>query len=200
MQLITKCCNITIAKQLCDDIASGYPRPTILTILGQERFRELQSNQLIEENSTDTSNDSMPTSFEEATAMWKAEERAKSNKPSSIKTTQDAIKYIMNEGPVVGVHTILQVKNPNSFLFPEDGRLQKKDLYEKCKHVILMRSEYTALSSLYISDDEVGAAIPKLEDNPNRLRAYYYNEERDKYQLLTPFVLPDKETINNIIK
>ena len=122
-----------------------------------------------------------------------------SNATSDVKNTQDALQYILNEGPSVGVHTILQVDKPNNFLFPGDGSFRKADLYAKCKHVILMRSEDTALSSLWLQDD-IRVAIPKLEDNPNRLRAYYYNEESDNYQLFTPFVLPDKDTINNIVK
>ena len=142
----------------------------------------------------------MPNSFEEATAMWAAEEKSNNIKHSTINTTRDAVKYIMKEGPSCGIHTILQVDKPDKFLFPEDGRLQQKDLYEKCYHVILLRLEEKSLHSLYISEDDVATAIPKFEDNPNRLRAYYYNQDKGKYQLFTPFVLPDKDIIHNIIK
>lgn len=190
-------------KQICDDIASGYPKPTILTILGQERFRELKLNQPITEQAQAPVNDAMPAPGDIAAtlAMMNSigNSSAKTSATSSVENTQDALKYIMDEGPSVGVHTILQVDKPNNFLFPGDGSFRKADLYAKCKHVILMRSEDTALSSLWLQDD-IRVAIPKLEDNPNRLRAYYYNEESDNYQLFTPFVLPDKDTINNIIK
>ena len=190
-------------KQICDDIASGYPKPTILTILGQERFRELKLNQPIAEQAQAPANDAMPAQDDVAATLALigniGKNNVQSNATSDVKNTQDALQYILNEGPSVGVHTILQVDKPNNFLFPGDGSFRKADLYAKCKHVILMRSEDTALSSLWLQDD-IRVAIPKLEDNPNRLRAYYYNEESDNYLLFTPFVLPDKDTINNIIK
>lgn len=190
-------------KQICDDIASGYPKPTILTILGQERFRELKLNQPIAEQAQAPANDAMPAQDDVAATLALigniGKNNVQSNATSDVKNTQDALQYILNEGPSVGVHTILQVDKPNNFLFPGDGSFRKADLYAKCKHVILMRSEDTALSSLWLQDD-IRVAIPKLEDNPNRLRAYYYNEESDNYQLFTPFVLPDKDTINNIVK
>ena len=190
-------------KQICDDIASGYAKPTILTILGQERFREIKLNQPIAEQVQTPANDAMPSSndFAATLAMMNSigNNSTHNDVASSVKNTQDALKYIMNEGPSVGVHTILQVDKPNHFLFLGDGSFRKADLYAKCKHVILLRSEDTALSSLWLQDD-IRVAIPKLEDNPNRLRAYYYNEESDNYQLFTPFVLPDKATINNIVK
>ena len=190
-------------KQICDDIASGYAKPTILTILGQERFREIKLNQPIAEQVQTPANDAMPSSndFAATLAMMNSigNNSTHNDVASSVKNTQDALKYIMNEGPSVGVHTILQVDKPNNFLFLGDGSFRKADLYAKCKHVILLRSEDTALSSLWLQDD-IRVAIPKLEDNPNRLRAYYYNEESDNYQLFTPFVLPDKATINNIVK
>ena len=106
----------------------------------------------------------------------------------------------MSEGPANGVHTILQVDKPNNFLYPQDGSLRKNDFYAKCKHVILLRSESTALTNLWLSDDNIPHAVSQFEDNPNRLRAYYYDAVGSRYQLFTPFVLPDKNTINNIIK
>ena len=192
-------------KQLCDEIASHRANPTILVILGQERFRELKLNQPIGEAPAQTMDMSMPAPGDFAAALAAMNSigttsvSATSLAGSSVKTVQEAMNYILSEGPANGVHTILQVDKPNNFLFPQDGSLRKNDFYTKCKHVILLRSESTALTNLWLQDD-ISRAISQFEDNPSRLRAYYYNEEGDKYQLFTPFVLPDKNTINNIIK
>ena len=184
-------------KQLCDAIASNHATPTVLVIIGQECFRELKLNQPIGDATAQTMNE-----FEAAlAAMDRIGKTASSTglTGSSVNTVQKAMEYILSEGPANGVHTILQVDKPNHFLFPQDDSLRKNDFYAKCKHVILLRSESTALTALWLQED-ISRAISQFEDNPSRLRAYYYNEGSDKYQLFTPFVLPDKNTINNIIK
>lgn len=192
-------------KQLCDEIASHRANPTILVILGQERFRELKLNQPIGDAPAQAVDASLPAPGDFAAALaamnsiGTTSASASNLSGSSVKTVQEAMNYILSEGPANGVHTILQVDKPNNFLFPQDGSLRKNDFYAKCKHVILLRSESTALTNLWLQDD-ISRAISQFEDNPSRLRAYYYNEEGDKYQLFTPFVLPDKNTINNIIK
>ena len=192
-------------KQLCDAIAANRATPTILVVLGQERFRELKLNQPISDAPAQTMDMSIPAAGDFAAALAAMNSigtmsaSATSLTGSSVKTVQEAMNYILSEGPANGVHTLMQVDKPNNFLFPQDGSLRKNDFYAKCKHVILLRSEDTALTNLWLQDD-VRRAVSQFEDNPNRLRAYYYNEEGDKYQLFTPFVLPDKNTINNIIK
>ena len=174
-----------------------------MVILGQERFRELKLNQQIAtEQAQETAK---PAAGDFAATL--AAMNSIGNTPASgasllgsaVKNIQEAMNYILSEGPANGIHTILQVDKPNNFLFPQDGSLRKNDFYAKCKHVILLRSESTALTNLWLQDD-ISRAVSQFEDNPSRLRAYYYNEEGDKYQLFTPFVLPDKTTINNIIK
>ena len=202
-EIITPRRRLTKLKQICDEIASGNVRPTILVILGQERFSELEDNLPIDEGTNASDNFTPPASNDiSGTLAMMANigvNSVQNNKASSIETTQDALKYIMEKGPINGVHTILQVDKPNNFLFPRDGSLRKEELYAKCKHLILLRTEDTDLGSLWLRDD-IRAAIPKMENNPNRLRAYYYSKESDEFQLFTPFVLPDKDTINNIIK
>lgn len=190
-------------KQLCDEIASHRANPTILVILGQERFRELKHNQQIATGQSQET--AKPAAGDFAAAL--AAMNSIGNTPASgasllgsaVKNVQEAMNYILTEGPANGVHAIIQVDKPNCFMFPQDGYLKKNDLYAKCKHIIILRSEDTALSNLWLQDD-VRHAVSQFEDNPSRLRAYYYNEESDKYQLFTPFILPNKTTINNIIK
>jgi hypothetical protein len=196
---------IDILKQLCDEIASHRANPTILVILGQERFRELKFNQQIGDAPVQPMDMSKPDPKDFAANLAAINSIGRTPASnisllgSSVKTVQEAMDYILSEGPANGVHTIIQVDKPNSFLFPQDGSLRKNDFYAKCKHVILLRSEFNALASLFNSDANIPLAVSRFEDEPDRLRAYYYNEEGGRYQLFTPFVLPDKNTINNII-
>ena len=199
---------IDILKQLCDEITSHRANPTILVILGQERFRELKFNQPIGDAPAQAMDMSLPDPKDFAANLAAMNSIGRtpafdtSLTGSSVKTVQDAMNYILLEGPANGVHSIIQVDKPQSFLFPQDASLRSIDFYAKCKHVILLRSEFNALTSLRLQSDldDIAQAVSQFEDNPSRLRAYYYNEEGDKYQLFTPFVLPDKNTINNIIK
>lgn len=194
---------VRILKQLCDDIASSNAAPTLLVILGQEVFSDLEDNLSIDEGADTSGNFTLPASNDiSGTLAMMANighNSTHNNGLSSVKTTQDALKYIMSKGPINKVHTILQVVEPNKFLFQKNSALNREDLYSICKHIILMRSEYTALNSLCLRPD-IQDAIPLFKDDPNRLRAYYYSKEGDFYQLFTPFVLPDKDTKNNIIK
>lgn len=202
-EIITPRRRLTKLKQICDEIASGNAKPTILAILGQERFSELEDNLPIDEGTSASNDFAIPASDDIAgTFAMMANigaNNVQNSATNSVKTTQDAIKFIMEKGPINGVHTILQVDKPNNFLFPRDGSLRKDELYARCKHVILLRTEDTDLSSLWLRDD-IRAAIPQMVNNPNRLRAYYYSKESDEFHLFTPFVLPDKDTINNIVK
>ena len=197
-------------KQLCDAISSNHTTPTILIILGQEKFVELLYNEPLEDESKAVTlpieNEDIPADGSDAAAATLAaisninflsQEISKSySLPSSLKTTKDALNYILDKGPTFGIHSIIQVSRPVDFLCAQG--YGKENIYKKCKHVIFMRSEATSLSHLMLKDD-IDVEITKFIDKPDHLRAYYYNALNDGYQLFTPYILPDKETIENII-
>jgi vacuolar-type H+-ATPase subunit F/Vma7 len=197
-------------KQLCDAISSKSKTPTILVILGQEKFAELKSNVLLEEESVAATplieNEDIPAEGSATAAATFAAINgidfisqgiaASFSLPSSLKTTQDALNYILDKGPAYGIHSIIQVSRPADFVFVQG--YGKEHIYNKCKHVILLRSEATALNQLMLRDD-VYAGISKFIDTPDRVRAYYHNAINDSDLLFTPYVLPDKETIDDII-
>lgn len=199
-------------KQLCDAISSKRTTSTILIILGQDKFAELLYNNPLEDESeteaaaSPAANDDMPAEGNEAAAATLAaisninfisqESAATYNVPTSLKTTKDAINYILDKGPAFGIHSIIQVTKPADFLCAQV--YGKENIYKKCKHVIFMRSEATSLSHLTLKDD-IDVEIAKFIDKPDHLRAYYYNALSDNYQLFTPYILPDKEIIEGII-
>jgi hypothetical protein len=50
---------------------------------------------------------------------------------------------------------------------------------------------------LGLSDD---IHLEELSSEQERLRAYYYSEEDDSYQLFSPYMLPTENELNNILK
>lgn len=191
------CCKVVsarrrgeILKQLCDQIAEDKATPTILLILGQEKFRELKLNQEI----ADAPTTPIANDFQSALDMMNSMSfgGSQSSSKPTIKTIGDALHYILTNGPEAGVHTIMQLDKPEHFLFPQDGYFRKQELFRLFKHLILLRSDEMVASQLMLRDD---IRLHTLERDPRRVRAYYYNEEADKYTLLTPYMLPDVKTI-----
>lgn len=187
-------------KRLCDEIASENVKPTILFIHGQERFRELKLNIAIEEKE-DVAEDNAPNSIADTLTMMRGlnfgEPVANSNKKADIKTMRDAVNYILDKGPELGVHTVMQLDKPGNFLFSQDSYPRKQDIYAKFKHLIVLRSDEMVAGQLMLRDD---IRLHTMESNPDRLRAYYYNEESDKYALFTPYLLPTENDINKLLK
>jgi len=182
----------SILKKLCEDIQQDKSESTILFILGQERFRELKlNNDLIPESAGATSESPM-----DAIAMMNAISfNSQADMVSSIKTFDDAINYILENGPEHGVHVVMQLDKVEHFMFPQDGYVNRKNIFSKFKHLIVLRSEDRAASALGLADD---VRLERLSSDELRLRAYYYNEEKDSYALFTPFMLPTIDIINTL--
>lgn len=176
-------------KQLCDEIVSNNVQPTILLILGQEKFRDLKLNVEFKQMLPDK-DDFAGTINLLGQISSNAKEPDKTN--AEIKNVRDALSFVLEQGPENNVHTIMQLDKISNYLFSDYVR--KDDVFKYFKHLILLRSEADTAIKLSLRDD---IHLEKMEDNPDRLRAYYYNEESDKYKLFTPFVLP---TIENVTK
>lgn len=189
---------------LCKNIASGNPKPTILTILGEETFRELKFDDTL-----DVTGDEVPASkieadpFEDALAMMSmlsnpvAESLQSNADISNIKTVSAAMKYVLDKGPENGIHTIMQLDRADNFYIDNDGYINSKTIYSRFCHLIILRSNEKDIHSLKLPDE---IRPETLEDNAERLRAYYYNEGSNTYGLFTPYMMPSTEIVNNILK
>ncbi len=107
---------------------------------------------------------------------------------SSEMTFQQALCYILDEGPMQGVHTLLQVDKPGNILFEGDFGLNATD---KFRHKVILRSENKYLQPMRFSAD---IDVEVLSDEEEHLRAYYYPEGGDP-QLFTPFLMPDGDLL-----
>lgn len=192
--------------QLCKDIASGTARPTMLTILGEETFRELKFDEpldIAEGNNSTQANVEEPMSFDDALSMMNMLGNPVTSKPqtdsgiSDIKTVMQALEYILDRGPENGVHTIMQLDRIGNFYITKDGYVNSKAVYSRFAHLLILRTGENDLVTLSLPDNIRPAA---LEDNGERLRAYYYNEGSNRYELFTPYLLPKIELIDKLLK
>ena len=195
-----------VLYQLCKDIASGSARPTILTILGEETFRELKFDEpldIAEDCHSTLTKDETPMSYDDALSMMNMLGNPVTSKPqtdsgiSDIKTMMQALEYILDHGPENGVHTIMQLDRIGNFYITKDGYVNSKAVYSRFAHLLILRSGENDVSTLTLPDD-IRPAV--LEDNGERLRAYYYNEGSNRYELFTPYLMPKTEQINKLLK
>ena len=196
----------SLLYRLCKDIASGSSRPTMLTILGEETFRELKFDEPLDITDNDNNpqeNDEKPMSFDDALSMMNTLGNPVTSKPQSesdisdIKTVMQALEYILDRGPENGVHTIMQLDRVANFYITKDGYVNSKAVYSRFAHLLILRSGENDVVSLSLPDDIRPAT---LEDGGERLRAYYYNEGGNRYELFTPYLMPKTEQIDDLLK
>lgn len=161
--------------QICVDIDEHQVQPTALFILGQERFRDLKFDNEIEVSTDNKNVESDDFGFGSAFTE-------KSDGTNKYNTYRKALSYILDYGGEQGVHVVMQIDKPDKFLF--DDYVTGKTVFSKFKHLIMLRSDENAINRLNLNDD---LALENLSSDPERLRAYYYNEATDTYVLFTPY-------------
>lgn len=175
-------------KQLAEDISNETVENTILLILGQERFRELKMDMEI-------SNEKKQESSDDAFGFGGFSFSNEGTSSSSIKTFKQALELILDKGPELGVHTIMQLDKPSNFLFSD--YISPKLVYQKFKHLIMLKSDESASAQLHLNDN---IRLEALSKDLERLRAYYYSEESDTYTLFTPYMELSNDEIINLLK
>lgn len=171
-------------KQLADDVQAGIAKETMLFILGQDRFRELKLD-LQFENETEQSELVGITAFGLDTSQQK----------KSVKSFSEALNVILDKGPEQGVHTIIQLEKVSNYLFAD--YISHKELFQKFKHLILLKSDENAATQLRLRND---IRLEHLSKEKERLRAYYYAEESDTYTLFTPYIPLQENELKQFIK
>lgn len=178
----------SLAQEINTDCVS---RPTLLCILGQEQMRELKMNMPLEEN---VKEDDKVIDNDVDLLLKDFDMGISSSKDCRPDTVQKALNIILDKGPAVGVHTIMQIDKIDRFLF--DDYPSAKMVFSKFKHLILLRSDEKTAGILHLADD---CHPERLSDDEERLRAIYYNDDLDTYTLFTPFTVPEFEDINTFI-
>ena len=109
--------------------------------------------------------------------------------PSDIKTYRQALIYILQQGPASGVHTLLQINKASELaLDSKQGFLSMDslELYKMFSHILFLQTDkdtemFFSLYDLHLST---------IQEEENRLRAYYYKADGGSSQLISPYILP----------
>lgn len=177
-------------KQLADGINNESIEDTILIIFGQERFRELKMDMEIEDVK-----ESKVQNSDDTFGFGDFSFSNQGNASTSVKTFKEALDIILDKGPELGVHTIMQLDKPSNFLFSD--YISPKMIYQKFKHLIMLKSEETASVQLHLNDN---IRLETLSKDMERLRAYYYSEESDSYTLFTPYMELNNDEFENLLE
>lgn len=173
-------------KQLAESISNEAAKKTILFIFGQERFRELKMDWEINEVQKPKEED-----------VFGLGSFSFSNESSStqINTFKQAMEIILDKGSEQGVHVVMQLDKPSNFLFSD--YVTPKMVFEKFKHLVMLRSEEVSSAILHLNDN---IRLETLSKDTERLRAYYYAEESDSYTLFTPYQQLSNNEIMDLLK
>ena len=200
-----------ILKTLCNNIASKTVEPTVLTILSQEKYSFLKNN-----DNLPTSEDSMESSllsdsftlpdendFQGTLSLMSNMNFGVSIQEDAsladVKTYQDALRYILQNGPSTDVHTIMQINKSSEFAISNKAgysSTDKTDIYKLFKHLILLQTDKDTESFFGLYD----LGLHDIQENENRLRAYYYKPDGGSYQLFSPYMLSTKKIEKGINK
>ena len=176
-------------KELVDDIKTGFAMPTVLAIIGSERFIEIKRKmQLVQtEEQTAVETDDIDEISFDMGDLGDLMGEGKGESSDSM-TYPQALMYLLEEGPMNDVHVLLQIDKPSNILFGDEYDVEAAN---KFRHKVILRSENKYLNPFRFSQD---LDVEVLSDEEEHLRAYYYPEGDDPI-LFTPYQMPDTDTI-----
>jgi len=111
-----------------------------------------------------------------------------------LRTYNDAINVILDKGPEFGVHSVVQLDKIFNLLY--EDIISPKKIFRKFKHLILLHTD-DEINTLLNMDDDIH--LNELNNSQDCLTAFYYDDEDNRYTLISPYMpLSSKETINLI--
>lgn len=176
----------SVLKQLVNDVKMGWSTPTILSIIGSERFIEVKRKMPL------ATSGAQPVPEEDGVIGFDMGaldlEFEASDVNAEDMTYPQALMYLLEEGPMHGVHVLLQIDKPSNILFGDEYDVEAA---LKFRHKIILKSENKYLNPLRFSQD---IDVEHLSDEEEHLRAYYYPDGDDPV-LFTPYQMPDSDII-----
>lgn len=175
----------SVLKGLVDDIKSGCATPTVLAIIGSERFIEMKRRMPLVQNISSSFEDDGIIGFDMGSIdlMGGASEEDTNNM-----TYPQALMYLLEEGSMHDIHVLLQIDKPSNILFGDEYDVEAA---LKFRHKIILKSENKYLNPLRFSQD---IDVEHLSEEEEHLRAYYYPDGEDP-MLFTPYQMPDSDII-----
>ena len=176
----------SVLKQLVNDVKMGWSTPTILSIIGSERFIEVKRKMPL------ATSGAQPVPEEDGVIGFDMGALDLDFEASDVNaedmTYPQALMYLLEEGPMHGVHVLLQVDKPSNILFGDEYDVEAA---LKFRHKIILKSENKYLNPLRFSQD---IDVEHLSDEEEHMRAFYYPDGYDP-MLFTPFQMPDADII-----
>lgn len=175
-------------KELCKQVQQQMVfTPTMLYIIGQDRFGEMKRDLAFSDDAPmDVASDVIDASDIFAGIAFASTSEEKAN----FKSYREAVRYLLDSGPSAGLHTLIQIEKTANLLF--EDFISNKLVSANFKHLLLLRSDDKVATQLGIDDS---LKLSMLSADPDRLRAYYYNEDSGEAVLFSPF---EQIEINNI--
>lgn len=175
----------TLLKRLVDEIKTGFVTPTVLAIIGSEHFIEMKRKMPLGQSSSSLIDDDGLIGFDMGSLDFMSDSQ---EVDTNDMTYPQALMYLLEEGPMHGVHLLLQVDKPSNVLFGDEYDVEAA---KKFRHKIILKSENKYLNPLRFSHD---IDVEQLNDEEEHMRAYYY-PDGDNPQLFTPFQMPDLDIV-----
>ena len=188
-QLVERQRSGSVLKELVDDIKAGFAMPTILAVIGSERFIEVKRKmKLVQETllaiDEETNDDEISFDMSDLSDLMGDDNTTNTNDM----TFPQALMYLLDEGSMNDVHFLLQIDKPSNILFGDEYDVEAAN---KFRHKVILRSENKFLGPFRFSQD---IDVEVLSDEEEHLRAYYYPDGDDP-MLFTPYQMPDTDTI-----
>lgn len=181
-----------LIKNLCLKVFQKIvARPTILYILGQDRFGELKRNQKFKDKKdNEKTNDFVNDLYQGLKFELPLELESK-----SFDSFHTALIYLLENGPLENVHTVIQLEKVSRLLFEE--YISAKIVRNRFKHLIVSRCDMRSAMSIGLSDE---LKTDSLSADSDRLRAFYDNDDTGETVLFSPYELIKSNSIDNILK
>ena len=164
-----------LIAELAQNIRNGNAQKCVLLILGQERFRAVRDEYEI--RGQETAAMDAPRTF---------------GRPQT-KTYRSELKYILENGPELGVHTLLQIDKLSNLLF--EGNISSRFVYRMFGYVCLLRCEKETEMRLSLE----GVYPHQLSEEDANLGAWFIDDTNGSKEKFTPFAQVTNESITNLL-
>ena len=166
-----------IAKSVLDKTAEQ----TLLVILNQDKIYGIKEDFPIEGvevtmSPTRPASTGKPLMVQSVFAQQPA-----TGKTKDISTYRKALQVILENGPSVGVNTLLKVRTPKGLLGIDPNRNMITRMF---KHFVIFKADQRFVYDLGLED----VSVDRLSDSEQRLRAIYYSAEDSECTKFIPFV------------
>ncbi len=175
-------------KRLCSDVKEKrVENDTMLYLFGQERFGELKRDQKFAKEDDMTNSGFVNDLFAGISF------NVGSTDNTQFDSYKKALLYLLDNGPMAGVHVVIQVDKSDKLLF--EDFISAKTVNARFKHLIFLRTDSRLAMSLGVSDE---IKVEMISDDIERLRAYYYFDEDGSYTLFSPYEFTTTNQLNSL--